>query len=164
MMRLVARHVVIWWDLPSGERHSGLLPGDGQGWPDGCKLDRGLIKQGCYRKLIRVIWWACGWVLGSWLERTVKLTFITGFLSTIFIGLQQAPNIETLTIEKLFAKARVLMTNGAQGQDLISAMGPPWSNVVVPVRSSPSISVTCYQYCGKSHMLKDCEKCEMQCC
>ena len=37
-------------------------------------------------------------IKGDVLERLTKLTFVTGFHDTASIGLQQAPNIEALTM------------------------------------------------------------------
>ena len=50
------------------------------------------------------------------MERLTKPTFVTGFPDTI--GLWQTPNIETLTMEDLIARARVLTTTGDQSQDV----------------------------------------------
>ena len=45
---------------------------------------------------------------GDRLERLTKLAFVTGFPDTVSIGLQQAPNIKTLTIGNVISRARVL--------------------------------------------------------
>ena len=58
---------------------------------------------------------------GAELERFTKLAFVTGFLNAISIELQQAPNIETLAMRDLLARARVL-TTGDQSQDVAAAV------------------------------------------
>lgn len=37
------------------------------------------------------------------------------------------------------------MMTGDQSQDVVAAMCPPHSNIIVPTKSSPSTSVTCYR-------------------
>ena len=44
------------------------------------------------------------------LERLTKPAFITGLPDTVSIGLQQAPNIEALTMGDLISRTRVLTT------------------------------------------------------
>ena len=76
-----------------------------------------------YRK-VSMIWWAGERVdvyankirqlvglagfKGDGLQRLTNLTFVTGFPDTVSIGLQQAPNIEALTMGDLISRARVL--------------------------------------------------------
>ena len=59
------------------------------------------------------------------LERFPKLTFIIGFLDTLSIRLQQALNIETLTMGNLIARTRVLTTSRDQSQDVVATVHTP---------------------------------------
>ena len=76
---------------------------------------------------------------GDGLERLTKLTFITALPDTVSIGLQQAPNIEALTMGDLISRARVLMTTEEQNYDVVAAAHSPHNSA----RSSPITNVTC---------------------
>ena len=92
---------------------------------------------------------------GAGLERFTKLAFITGFPNTIWVELQQAPNIKTLAMGDLLAWARVL-TTGDQSQDM--AVSSPRVGIT-PAAKSGSISIViCYRCNSKGHIAKDCRK------
>ena len=96
---------------------------------------------------------------GDGLERLAKLAFITGFPNTVSIELQQAPNIEALTMGDLISRARVLTTTEEQNYDAVAATLSSHSST----RSSPITNVTCYRCNIKGHLAKDCRKCETWC-
>ena len=82
----------------------------------------------------------------------MKLTFITGFPDTVSVRLQQAPNIEALTVGDLISRVRGLTATEEQNQDVVAAMHSPHGSA----RSSPSTNVTCYRCNVKGHLAKDC--------
>ena len=53
------------------------------------------------------------------LGRLTKLAFVTGFPETVSIGLQQAPNIEALTMGDLISRARVLTTTEERNYNVV---------------------------------------------
>ena len=71
---------------------------------------------------------------GAGLERFTKLAFLSGFLNAISIELQQAPNIETLAMGDLLARARVL-TTGDQSQDVAAAVSSPRGGIAPAAKS-----------------------------
>ena len=94
---------------------------------------------------------------GAGLERLTKLAFVTGFPSAISIELQQAPNVETLAMGYLLARARVL-TTGDQSQDVAAAVSSPRGSIA-PAAKSGSISNVIRHRCNsKGHIAKDCRK------
>ena len=89
------------------------------------------------------------------MERLTKLAFVTGFPDTVSIGLQQAPNIEALTMRDLISRAecwRRLRNVVAATRSLHSS-----------ARSSPRTNVTCYRCNIKGHLVKDCRECKTRC-
>ena len=62
---------------------------------------------------------------GDGLERQMKLTFVTGFPDIVSIGLQQAPNIEALTMGNLISRVRMLTASEEQNQDVVAATRSP---------------------------------------
>ena len=89
------------------------------------------------------------------LERFTKLTFVTGFHNTISI--EQAPNIETLTMGNLLVRARVLAT-GDQSQDVAAAVRSPHSGIAPAAKSGSISCVICHRRSSKGHIAKDCRK------
>ena len=96
---------------------------------------------------------------GDGLERLTKLTFVMGFPDTVSIRLQQAPNIEALTMGDLISRARVLTATEEQNQDVVAATHSPHGSA----KSRPSTNVTCYRCNVKCHLAKDCRKRKTRC-
>ena len=88
---------------------------------------------------------------GAGLERFTKLAFVKGFPNAISIELQQAPDIKTLAMADLLARARVL-TTGDQSQDLATAVSSTRGGITPAAKSSSisnaaTVRVTCHGTC-----------------
>ena len=59
---------------------------------------------------------------GDGQKRLTKLSFVTEFPDTVSIGLQQAPNIEALTMGDLISRARILTMTEEGNQDVVAPM------------------------------------------
>ena len=87
---------------------------------------------------------------GAGLERFMKLAFVMGFPNTILIELQQALNIETLTMGDLLARARVL-TTGDQSQDVAVAVRSSCSGIAPAAKRGSISSMICHRCKRKGH-------------
>ena len=52
---------------------------------------------------------------GAALEHCVKLAFVTGFPDRISVALQQMDEIDSITVESIVTRARILVENGTEG-------------------------------------------------
>ena len=99
---------------------------------------------------------------GAGLEWFTKLAFVTGFPNAISIELQQAPNIETLAMGELLARAR-LLTTGKQSQDVAVAVSSLRGGIAPASKSGSIFNVICNRCKSKGHLAKDCRKRGIRC-
>ena len=94
---------------------------------------------------------------GAGVEKFTNLAFATGFPNAILIELQQAPNIESLAMGDLLARAR-LWTTGDQSQNAAAAVSSLRSGIAPAAKSSSISNVVCHRCNSKRHIAKDCRK------
>ena len=138
-----------------GGWHTGPLYGNRGGQPKVDRADRGLAERGVNSiqesDHDQVGWWICGRLCQQnqavgWISRVQ-----VRFPDTVSIRLQQAPNIEALTMGNLIFRARVLTI---EEWNQFAPMRSPHSSS----RNSSSTNVTCYRCNIKGLLAKDCWK------
>ena len=89
------------------------------------------------------------------LEHTVRLAFVTGMPESVSVDLQQAPNIESMAMPDILARARVLVARGAVSSvTAVGAQARP-ENDAQARRDHQSREVQCYE-CGGPHFYRGC--------
>ena len=98
---------------------------------------------------------------GVGLDRLARLAFVMGFPDYISVELQQAPNVETLTMADLMSRARVLTTRD-ENRDVAAAVRTDTSasqqaGSTTKYSQVPRKGPVCYTCGGPNHFSRDCQ-------